>query len=140
MHSAATAIVVLLFLDVILRSPVAVDGKFPDTTIMNGPDCTGKSDSKEYDDNVGYLLNTFVSGTKQSRSRNQDGDRTFLHSWPNRNPGSPTGGATCYVDLGKNDCWACLFTAKNKMYSGCHNPVSGNITLQDCSIWFNRIP
>ncbi|CAI0433507.1 unnamed protein product [Linum tenue] len=49
---------------------------------MNGPDCMGKSDSKEYDDNVGYLLNTFVSGTKQSRSKNQDGERTFLHSWP----------------------------------------------------------
>ncbi|CAI0457998.1 unnamed protein product [Linum tenue] len=35
-------------------------GKFPDMTIMKGPDCMGKSESKFYNHNVARLVDTLV--------------------------------------------------------------------------------
>ncbi|CAL1356735.1 unnamed protein product [Linum trigynum] len=114
-------------------------GKFPDMTIMKGPDCTGRSESKFYNHNVARLVNTLVDRTRHGY-RDENNDFSFRHSMPNRNPGSPTGGAVCYEDLGKYDCWNCLLTAKNKIRAGCHKPISAELVLQDCSIWFRMIP
>ncbi|CAI0398870.1 unnamed protein product [Linum tenue] len=91
-------------------------GKFPDMTIMKGPDCMGKSESKFYNHNVARLVDTLVDQTRYGY-RNRNNDPSFTHSMPNRNPGSPTGGAVCFEDLGEYDCWNCLLTAKNKIHA-----------------------
>ncbi|CAN1233733.1 hypothetical protein LINPERPRIM_LOCUS3999 [Linum perenne] len=124
---------------ILLISVNVVDSKFPDTTILSGPNCTGKSTSKEYNKNVMYLLDDFVKDTKISR-RNIYGDRQYNHSRPNRNPGSPYGESTCYHDLGRLDCFNCLFNAKAIIDSGCLHPVGVSLKLQDCSIWFDEHP
>ncbi|CAN0892549.1 hypothetical protein LINGRAHAP2_LOCUS17604 [Linum grandiflorum] len=137
MHSSSKLVITLIIS--IVSISTLVEGKFPDTTILSGPNCTGKSTTKRYNDNVMHLLDTFVKDTKISR-RNIYGDRQMNHSHPNRNPGSPTGESVCYQDLGRLDCFNCLFNAKGKLDSGCLHPVAASIKLQDCSIWFKPHP
>ncbi|CAN1175410.1 hypothetical protein LINPERHAP2_LOCUS31926 [Linum perenne] len=121
-----------------ITTTVVVDAKLPNTTMVHEPHCEGKSTSKTYNHNVQKLVDSFVKDTKTSR-RNIFGDRQFNHSYPNRNPGSPTGVSTCYQDLGRLDCWACLLTAKSRLNDNCLKPVSARVELQDCSITFNVI-
>ncbi|CAN0892550.1 hypothetical protein LINGRAHAP2_LOCUS17605 [Linum grandiflorum] len=125
-----------LYTAAIMLLCIVANGKFPDTTILSGPVCIGKSTTKAYDHNVKRLIDGFVKNTKTSR-RNILGDRQMNHSYPNRNPGSPFGMSTCYQDLGRLDCFNCLFNAKGKLHSGCLHPIAASIKLQDCSITFN---
>ncbi|CAN1235862.1 hypothetical protein LINPERPRIM_LOCUS4636 [Linum perenne] len=67
-------------------------------------------------------------------------DYRFDHSYPDSSSGSANGGASCGWRLGKMDCWACLVSAKGKIYSVCDDPVSGWVDLKDCSLWFKLIP
>ncbi|CAN0892551.1 hypothetical protein LINGRAHAP2_LOCUS17606 [Linum grandiflorum] len=115
---------------------IVVDAKLPDTTILRGPDCAGKSRTRTYNYNVWSLINSFVKDTPTS-SMNIRGDRQMNHSYPNRNPGSPFGFSTCYQDLGKFDCRNCLVSAKARLETGCLHPIAATIRLQDCSINYN---
>ncbi|CAL1356729.1 unnamed protein product [Linum trigynum] len=123
----------------ILFLAVVVDARLPKTKLVSPIVCLGNS-NKEYNNNLRHLLDFFVDETKNTY-RKPGADYVYDHSYPNRDiGGSVNGVATCNGELGRMDCWSCLFTAKEIVKSRCRRPVASAVTLRDCSISFKNVP